>query len=71
MSRKHDVTELRAIIDICRALFGHIYENSNVEFRRRQANEVCPELAKAVTLSASLQILVDVANCIEHILSND
>lgn len=69
--RKHDVIEFKAIIDLCRALFGHIYESSSVEFIKRQVNEVVHELAKAVTLSASFQILIDILNCIEHILSND
>jgi len=38
---------------------------------RRQTNEAAHELAKAATLSASFQVLVEIPKCIEHILSNE
>jgi len=45
-----------AIIKDCKILFSHLYENSSVEFVRKQANEVAHDLAKATTLSASFHI---------------
>jgi hypothetical protein len=71
LSTNNDVTEFGSIINNCRTLFGLYYENSSVEFVRRQANEVAHVLSKAVTLSASFQILVTIPDCIEHILSNE
>jgi len=62
---------LEALFIIVGTLFGLYYENFSVEFVQRQANEVAHELAKAATLSASFQILVNILDCIEHILSNE
>jgi hypothetical protein len=59
------------IVDHCKLIFSSYYRNSSVEFVRRQANEVAHNLAKAATLSASVHVLVDVPNCIEHILINE
>ncbi|KEH29449.1 hypothetical protein MTR_4g036855 [Medicago truncatula] len=47
------------------------YENSSVEFVRRQANEVVHKLAKATLLSACFQLLVEPLDCIEHILTSE
>ena len=66
-----DVTEYGNIISNCKTLFSQFYENSCVEFVRRQANEVAHSLAKAALSSASSQILVTIPNCIEHILFNE
>ncbi|WJX93691.1 hypothetical protein P8452_75185 [Trifolium repens] len=70
-SLAHDYSEFGVLIDHCKSIFSNYYSNSSVEFVRRQANEVAHNLAKAATLSASFQILVDVPNCIEHILINE
>ncbi|MCH88219.1 cytochrome P450, partial [Trifolium medium] len=66
-----DFSEFCVIMDHCKTLFSNYYGNSSVEFVRRQANEVAHNLVKAATLSASFQILVDIPNCIEHILINE
>jgi len=70
-ANRHDSTEFGAIINNCKIMFNHLYENSSVEFVRRQANGVAHELAKAATLSASFHILVTPPHCIEHILINE
>jgi ribonuclease HI len=70
-SRNCDVTEFGSIIEHCKSLCSNFYENSRVEFVRRQANEVAHNLAKAALLSASFQILVEIPYCIEHILMNE
>ncbi|GAU48398.1 hypothetical protein TSUD_405430 [Trifolium subterraneum] len=70
-SSKRDFTEFGVIVEHCKSIFSTYYRNSSVEFVRRQANEVAHKLAKAATLSASFQILVDIPNCIEHILINE
>jgi len=70
-ANRHDSTKFGAIIKDCKILFSHLYENSSVEFVRRQANEAAHELAKATTLSASFHSLVTPPDCIEHILINE
>ena len=70
-SSKRDFTEFGVIVEHCKSIFSTYYRNSSVEFVRRQTNEVAHKLAKAATLSASFQILVDIPNCIEHILINE
>jgi hypothetical protein len=70
-SNKQDVTEFGEIIAHCRRLFSLFYNNSSVEFTRRQANEVAHRLSKAATYVASPQTLVDIPNCIEHLLINE
>jgi hypothetical protein len=59
------------IIHNCKTIFEQYYINSSVELVRRQANEAAYILAKAVTSSASFQILLEISDCIEHILSNE
>ena len=54
-----------------RSLFSQFYENSRVKFVQRQANEAAHSLAKAALSSASSQILVNIPNCIVHILFNE
>jgi ribonuclease HI len=70
-SNNHDATEFGEIISHCKRLYSSFYVNSSVEFIRRQANEVAHSLAKAATYIASPQVLVDIPNCIEHILINE
>ncbi|XP_045795091.1 uncharacterized protein LOC123889684 [Trifolium pratense] len=55
-SNKGDDTELGEIVSHCRRLFFSHYNNSSVEFIRRQANDVAHSLAKAATYVASPQI---------------
>jgi hypothetical protein len=63
-----DFFELGVIINYCKLIFSNYYRNSSVEFVQRQENEVAHNLIKAAILSTSFAILVDVPNCIEHIL---
>jgi len=51
--------EYGAIINECKSVFSQFYENSSVEFVRRQTNEVAHKLAKTPLLSASFQLLVE------------
>ncbi|XP_024632826.1 uncharacterized protein [Medicago truncatula] len=71
LSTNHDATEFENIIQNCQSLFRNYYENSKVEFVRRQANEAAHALVKAATLSASFQLLYVIPDCIEHILINE
>jgi hypothetical protein len=59
------------IIHNCKTIFEQYYVNSSVEFVRRQTNEAAHRLAKETTSSASFQILVEIPDCIEHILNNE
>jgi len=59
------------IIHNCKTIFEQYYVNSSVEFVRRQANEEAHRLAKMATSLASFQILVEIPDCIEHILINE
>ena len=70
-SNKQDYTEYGAIINECKSVFSRYYENSSVEFVRRQANEVAHKLAKAAILSASFELLGEPLDCIEHTLINE
>jgi len=59
------------IIHNCKTIFEQCYVDFSVEFVRRQANETVHKLAKAATSPTSFQILVEILDCIEHILSNE
>ena len=59
------------IIHNCKTIFEQYYVNSSVECARKQANEAAHRLAKAATSSTSFQILVEIPDCIEHILINE
>ena len=69
-SAHQDVTEFGMIIHNCKTIFEQYYVNFSVEFVRRQANEAAHRLAKAAISSASFQILVEIPDYIEHILSS-
>ncbi|WJX95855.1 hypothetical protein P8452_77124 [Trifolium repens] len=70
-SSRPDATEFGDIIKNCKSCLSHFYNDSSVEFIRRQANEVAHNLAKVALFSASSQVLVDIPHCIEHILLNE
>jgi hypothetical protein len=70
-SNKIDDTELGDIMSHCKRLFSTYYNNSSVEFVRRQANDVAHRLAKAASCKASPQIRVEIPYCIEHTFIND
>jgi hypothetical protein len=52
-SNKIDDIELGVIMSHCKRLFSTCYNNSSVEFVRRQANEVAHRLAKVGSCIAS------------------
>jgi ribonuclease HI len=70
-SSRPDATEFGDIIKNCKSCHSNFYNDSSVEFIRRQANEVAHNLAKVALFSASSQVLVDIPHCIEHILLNE
>ena len=70
-SSSQDVTEFGMIIHNCKTIFEQYYVNSSVEFVRRKTNEVAHTLAREAASSASFQILIEIPDCIEHILSNE
>jgi ribonuclease HI len=70
-SNKIDDTEQGDIMSHCKRLFSTYYNNSSVEFVRRQVNEVVHRLAKTASCIASPQIMVEIPYCIKHALIND
>jgi ribonuclease HI len=69
-SARQDVTKFGMIIHNYKTIIEQCYLNFSVEFVRRHANEAAHRLAKEATSSASFQILVEIPDCIKHILSN-
>lgn len=49
----------------------NFFQNSRVEFTKRQANIVAHKLAKVVTLYASPQIFFDIPACIVFQIMNE
>lgn len=70
-SSYQDVTEFGVIIHNCKIIFEQYYVDSSVEFVRIQANEAAHRLAKATTSPTCFQILVEILDCSEHVLSNE
>ncbi|XP_039691241.1 uncharacterized protein [Medicago truncatula] len=60
----NDISEFGAIMDECRKNCNDCFENSKVEFSRRQANVVAHTLAREVISLASPHIFDDVPLCI-------
>jgi len=52
-------------------LFGCNFQNSHVEFNRRQANEVAHELVKVDPSHASSHIYDDTPSCIRDLIANE
>jgi len=67
-SQNCDATKFGNIIDHCKSLCINLYENSSVDFVRRQSNKVYNSLAKAALLSPGFQIWVEK---LEYILINE
>ena len=65
-----DSSELGCIIQVCRQLFGCNFQNSHVEFNRRQANGVAHELAGVAPSHASSHVYDDVPSCICDLIAN-
>jgi len=70
-SQNCDATKFENISNHCKFLCSNFYENSHVEFVRRQTNEVVYSLTKVTLLSYNFQIWVKVRDYIEHILINE
>jgi len=59
------------IIHNCKDISKQYYVNSSVQFVRNQANETTDSLVKAATSSTSFQILVEMPNFIDDIITNE
>jgi len=69
-SNLDDSSEFGCIITACKQLLVDKFQNSHVEFNRRQANRVTHELAQAALSNPNPHIINDVLTCIWHILDN-
>jgi dGTP triphosphohydrolase len=68
----HSIRMMRQNLGVLyKIVFSQFYENSSVEFLRRQANAVVHELAKVATSEASFHLPVNPPDCNEHILINE
>jgi len=67
----NDISEFGAIIDDCRRRCCIWFENSKVEFNRRQANMVTHILAREAILLPSPQTFNVVPSCIGSLISNE
>jgi len=67
----NNISEFGAIIDKCKRCCFSCFENSKVEFRRRQANDVAHTLAREVTFLSSPHVFNDVPLCIETLTINE
>ena len=66
-----DHSEFNCIISACRQLFIDSFQNSYVEFNRRQANGVAHELAQVAPSHASSHVYDDVPSCIRFLIDNE
>jgi len=55
----------------CRQLFDNSFQNSHVEFNRRQANGVAHELARVAPSNASSHVYDNVPSCISFLIDNE
>ena len=62
-ANRDDTSEFGCIISSCRSLFSSFFNNSRVEFVRRQANGVAHVLAGEATLLANLRMILNVQEC--------
>jgi ribonuclease HI len=67
-SKRNNVSGLGDIIRDCVRLHKTYFRNSNVEFIRRQPNEVAHVLARVVTSTASFHIFIDIPTCITFLI---
>jgi hypothetical protein len=66
-----DISEFGAIMDECRKNCNDCFENSKVEFSRRQANVVAHTLAREAISLASPHVFDDVPLCISTLIFNE
>lgn len=64
LSSLDDSNEFGCIITACKQLLKDRFQNSHVDFNRRQANRVAHELAQAALSNPSPYIIDDVRTCI-------
>jgi len=64
-------SELGCIITAYRQIFQDSFQNSHVEFNRRQANGVAHELARVAPYDPSPTTYDDVSSCIWYLLVNE
>jgi hypothetical protein len=67
----NDITEFGAIVEECRRICNLHFENSRVEFTRRQANEVAHTLAREDTFLASPHTFNVALLCIATLIINE
>jgi len=70
-SNRKDEYDFGAIIRECRNSFSSFFTNSQVEFIRRQANEVTHSLARAAPLLPSFHLFTEMPHCIDSIIVNE
>ena len=66
-----DSSGLGCIIQACRQLFDCNFQNSHIEFNRRQANGVAHELARVAPSHVSSHVYDDVPSCIQDLIANE
>jgi hypothetical protein len=67
-SKRNNVSELGDIIRDCARLHKTYFRNSNIEFIRRQTNEVAHVLARVVTSTTSFHLFIDISTCITFLM---
>ena len=68
---RNDISEFGTIMDECRKNCNNYFENSKVEFSRRQANVVAHTLAREATSLASPHIFDNVPSCNLTLIFNE
>jgi len=68
---REDISKLGNIITVSRVLLFSKFNNSRVEFARRQANVVAHTLAGEATFLANPVFYFHIRNCIETLIIND
>ncbi|CAJ2663088.1 unnamed protein product [Trifolium pratense] len=66
-----NITEFGDVLNECIRRFKSYFENSRVEFNRRQANEVAHALARVAPSIARSHVFIDVPTCISHLIMNE
>ena len=66
---RNDISEFGAIVDECKRRCSVYFENSKMEFNRRQASVVAHTLVRETTLLASPHVFDDVPLCISTLIN--
>jgi len=66
-----DGNEFGCIMYACKQLFEINFQNSHVEFNRRQANGIAHELARVAPSHASSHVYDNVRSCISSLIDNE